>query len=161
MAGAALVASLLAELRSTEEHFVEDLRIIANVYLRPLRDGKVVAREEIVLLFGNVESLLQAHEALAQMGAAKRALEEKAAAAEAITPMPPSPTSSSHLMPPPQGLGGRGLGALHAPADASGVREALLPRACDALLPRCSEASSERIGTPEVGPVAAHADDEE
>ena len=31
------------------------------------------------------------HEALAQMGAAKRALEEKAAAAEAITPMPPSP----------------------------------------------------------------------
>jgi hypothetical protein len=38
------------------------------------------------------------------------------------------------------------------PPEASGVREALLPR--------CSEASSERIGTPEVSPTAAPVPDE-
>lgn len=63
-AAAAHVEALLRELRSTEEAFIRDLKTIVDVYLVPLRERKLLDAKELLSLFSNVESLLQAHQAL-------------------------------------------------------------------------------------------------
>ena len=63
-ANSALVSSLLIELRTTEEKFLDDLRMMAIDYLGQLRVRQILSREDAWLLFGNVESLQMTHEAL-------------------------------------------------------------------------------------------------
>ena len=63
-ANSALVSSLLIELRTTEEKFLDDLRMMAIDYLGQLRERQILSREDAWLLFGNVESLQMTHEAL-------------------------------------------------------------------------------------------------
>jgi hypothetical protein len=46
------------ELISTERLYVQDLRIIQNVFLLPIRQQKLLNPYEIVSLFSNVEQLL-------------------------------------------------------------------------------------------------------
>jgi hypothetical protein len=55
-------AALISELIETEEHYIEDLRILIEVFLQPLK--KVLSKQEIFQLFSNVEALLPVNEGL-------------------------------------------------------------------------------------------------
>lgn len=68
-AATSLLQALLIELSMTEDRFVADLRAMVETYLVPMRErGAALADpRDCGLLFSNVESLLQTHEALLEL----------------------------------------------------------------------------------------------
>eukprot|EP00029_Vermamoeba_vermiformis_P006608 TRINITY_DN2639_c0_g2_i1.p1 TRINITY_DN2639_c0_g2~~TRINITY_DN2639_c0_g2_i1.p1 ORF type:complete len:823 (+),score=141.59 TRINITY_DN2639_c0_g2_i1:47-2515(+) len=55
-------AGLVKELINTEENYVEDLRIIIEVFMQPLKE--ILTKQETAMLFSNVEALLPINESL-------------------------------------------------------------------------------------------------
>jgi len=52
---------------TTEHQYVEDLKIILNVFLKPIRDKELLNKQEIGSLFGNVETIFPVHERLLEI----------------------------------------------------------------------------------------------